>query len=94
MKNKLISFALAALLSLQLVACADTKVINGTEYDTYGILSEDDVKNPTVAYKPCWGNVFWGIVLVETIIAPIYFFGYSLFEPVGAKPAVQGAVPQ
>jgi hypothetical protein len=36
----------------------------------------------TVQYKTVVGNVIWGIILVETIIAPIYFFGFSLYEPV------------
>jgi hypothetical protein len=29
---------------------------------------------------------------VETVIAPIYFFGFSMFEPVGGKSGVKGAI--
>lgn len=94
MKNQLIAFMVALILSTQLVACGDTKVVKGVEYDTYGLINEDDKRNPEVQYEPCWGNIIWGVILVETIVAPIYFFGFSMFEPVGEKSAVKGAVPK
>lgn len=65
--------------------CADNKVINGKEYTTYGIANETDSKNPNIEYSLSVGNVIWGILLVETIIAPVYFFGFSLFEPENEK---------
>lgn len=92
--KKIISLAVAVFLSLQLVACGDTKVIKGVEYDTYGLLNEDEKKNPDVQYEVCWGNVIWGVLLFQTVVGPVYFFGYSLFEPVESKPAIKGAVPQ
>lgn len=68
------------------------KLLGGVEYDTYGLLNQDDKKNPDIHYEVIWGNVIWGFVLAETIIAPIYFFGFSLFEPVGPKMPVKGQV--
>ena len=73
------------LLSILLVGCADERVINGKRYPTYGLLNADDNKDPGIRYRTVGGNIFWGIVLVETIAAPIYFFGYSMFEPIGPK---------
>jgi len=81
-----------ALLVVTTVGCGNTMVVKNVEYDTYGLLNEDEKKNPEIEYRVIWGNVFWGIVLSETIIAPIYFFGYSLFEPVGEKPEIKGQV--
>jgi hypothetical protein len=78
--------------SVCLMGCGVTKVVNGVEYDTYGLLNADAKKNPNIEYEVVWGNVFWGVVLFETIIAPIYFFGFSLFEPVGKIPAIKGQV--
>jgi hypothetical protein len=66
---------------LLLCACADNKVINGREYETYGLINQEDKKDPSVKYSVSWGNVFWGCALAETIIAPVYFFGFSLWEP-------------
>ena len=57
------------------------------------MLNEDSKKNPDIEYEPIWGNIVWGIILIETIIAPVYFFGFSLFEPIGEKPAVKGSIP-
>jgi hypothetical protein len=31
------------------------------------------------------GNIVWSCILVETVIAPIYFLGFSVYEPVGKK---------
>lgn len=66
-----------------MVGCGDTKIINGKEYDTYGLIDEKDKKNPNIKYELIVGNLVWSAILFETIIAPIYFIGFSLFEPVG-----------
>jgi hypothetical protein len=65
--------------------CSSNKTIEGKEYKTYGLLNQDDNKVATIQYKPCWGNIIWGAVLIETIVGPIYFFGFDMFEPVGKK---------
>ena len=88
--KRILLFLLSASLVFSTTACSDTKVINGVEYDTYGLLNEDDKKNPGIDYDVVWGNVIWGVLLSETIVAPIYFFGFDLFEPVGPKPKIKG----
>jgi hypothetical protein len=74
----------ALALSVFLYGCADDKVINGKTYTSYGIFNGDN-KDPGIRYRAVAGNIFWGIILVETLVAPIYFFGFSLFEPVDTK---------
>lgn len=78
--------------ALLLMGCGSDKVINGKDVKTVGIIStivDDatlfDVKQPDIQYKVIWGNVIWGCILIETVVAPIYFFGFSMFEPVGPK---------
>ena len=44
-------------------------------------------KNENVEYDVIWGNVILGAVFFETFVAPIYFFGFSMFKPVGPKDA-------
>jgi len=66
-------------------ACGDTRVINGVEYDTFGLFNKYDNKNPGIKYKVIVGNVVWACILAETVAAPIYFLGFSLYEPVGIK---------
>ena len=75
--------AIVILLVVALTGCGDTKVINGVEYDTYGLFDEDENRNPKIKYELIEGNVVWSVLLLETAIAPIYFIGYSLWEPVG-----------
>ena len=87
MKNVVPVFMLSALL---FSACADPKVIDGVEYSTYGFLN-DEKRNPNIKYELSWGNVFWGLLFSETLIAPLYFFGFSIKEPVCRKQTVAGA---
>ena len=65
-----------------IVGCGNVKNIDGVTYDTYGLINKSDKKNDKIEYKVIWGNVIWAVILMETIIAPIYFFGFSMFEPV------------
>lgn len=84
MKKSLIALTVAA--SLILSACgADEKVVNGIKYDTYGFINKEESKNPNIQYELNGWSIFWSVVLVETIIAPIYFLGFDLYEPVGTK---------
>jgi hypothetical protein len=55
------------------------------EYPTYGLLNQNTSKSERVCYEISVGNVLWSIILMETIIFPIYFIGFSLFNPVSAK---------
>lgn len=75
-------------ISLSLAGCGDRRVINGTEYDTYGFISQSEKQNPNIQYELIFGNLVWGIILCETIVAPIYFFGFSIYEPVGEKTGI------
>ena len=61
------------------------KEIKGKVYGTYGLINSDEMKNPDIEYRLIIGNLIWSCLLVETIIAPIYFIGFSLYEPVGSK---------
>ena len=73
--------------TLNLIGCGDAKVINGIQYETYGLFNKDEIRKSNIEYKLILGNAIWGIILVETIIAPIYFYGFSLYEPVKALPS-------
>ena len=86
------TLTLLVIFVLLLTACGKSKVIDGREYETVGlinILLNDDsylqVKDQRIQYEVIWGNVIWGAILCETVIAPIYFFGFSMFQPVGKR---------
>jgi uncharacterized membrane protein len=66
---------------LILLGCADNKVIDGKEYKTYGLIDKEDVRDTSIVYSVSWGNIVWGGLLCTTVAAPIYFFGFSLWEP-------------
>ena len=85
---------LVLITSLLAVGCGKSMVIDGVERKPVGLINKN-VGNLTtsnysldVQYDVCWGNVIWGVLLIETIIAPIYFFGFSMFNPVGKMPPI------
>lgn len=82
MKKLIVALVVFGLL---FVSCAEEKTINGVTYRPYGILNADTQKNPNIEYEVSGWAVFSGVVFVETIIVPVYTFGYNLWEPVGLK---------
>jgi hypothetical protein len=80
-----VAIILLLIMSLLFIGCANNKVIDGINYQPYGLINQDDIKSPKVNYSPCWGNIIWGCVLAETIIVPVCLFGFFLFEPESAK---------
>ena len=65
-----------------LTGCGDSKVFNNIKYETYGLFNKEENKNPKIKYKIITGNIVWAIILSETIVAPIYFVCFDLYEPV------------
>jgi len=78
--------ALIMVIGLLFIGCADNKVINSKEVETYGLINKDNLKDPCIHYDLAWGNIVWTVILSETFIMPIYFLGFSLWEPEYAIP--------
>ena len=53
--------------------------------EPYGIADKDEKQLDTVVYKISAGNVFWAVIFSETIIVPIYFVGWDIYQPVRLK---------
>ena len=90
--KRIASLFLISSLMLLYTGCASNKTINGVEYNTYGVLDAADEKNPNIHYNVVWGNVVWGALLLPTIICPIYFWGFSMYEPTGPETGIPGQV--
>ena len=76
---------LALLACLLLSACGRPQYLGGTHYETYGLLNESTWRAKNVCYEASAGNIILSIVFIETIIFPVYFVGFSLFNPVRLK---------
>lgn len=75
-----------AILCSMLCACgAEPKTIDGVTYGTYGIANQDEMKNPNIRYNISGWSLFWSFVFCETIVVPIYFIGWDLFQLDGKK---------
>ena len=85
MKKKILSLFVALTMLFALSGCGDVKMVSGIIYDTYGFINESDKKNPDIEYRLIIGNIVWSVILFQTIIAPIYFIGFSIYEPVRIK---------
>jgi hypothetical protein len=80
---KKIIISLILVISLFVIGCADNKVIDGKTYKPYGFITKSEIRNPNIEYEIVFGNVVWSVLLAHTIVAPVYFAGFSLWEPVG-----------
>ncbi len=80
-----ITVLLVATIMFVTTGCGQPKVINGVKYETYGLLNESTSKNENIEYKLSVGNVVWSILLCETVVMPVYFIGFSIYNPVGVK---------
>jgi len=71
-------------------ACADSMTLPTTNgehvkrYDSVGLFNTLN-KADHVCYSVIVGNAIWSIILVETVVFPVYFIGWSILEPVGLK---------
>ena len=78
--------AVLLVLTLPLIwGCADNKTIDGKLYKKYGLINKDDIKDETIEYDLVVGNFIWSFILIETIIAPIYFFGFALYREISSQ---------
>jgi hypothetical protein len=71
-----------------LSACGQPLVTKEKTYDTVGVVTLDKRSNK-VCYGVSIGNTIWSIVLVETIVFPIYFVGWSILNPERMKKDAQ-----
>lgn len=76
-----------ALIAAALSACGTPMDYAGKHYPTYGLFNKDTTKSEKMCYDVSVGNVIWSIILIETVVMPVYFVGWSLWEPVGPKGA-------
>ena len=65
-----------------LSGCGNPKTIGGKFYLTVGFFTD---KDPSIQYEVSIGNVIWTILLSESIVFPIYFLGFSLWNPICKK---------
>lgn len=85
-------FMAIVMITLMLSACGRPQTLTTSDnktktYPTYGLLNEKTEKSDKVCYEISAGNLVMSILWVETVIAPVYFIGYSIYNPVSAKTA-------
>jgi hypothetical protein len=68
-----------------LVGCGHPQTFEGKDYPTYGFFNADTDKSKKICYSVSVGNVVWSIITIETVVLPIYFIGFSLFNPTSLK---------
>jgi hypothetical protein len=78
----IIAYCIAAML---LTACGQTLTVERKTYPTYGFANSDTSKSKDVCYEASFGNIVLSILLIETVIAPVYFIGWDIMNPVRLK---------
>ncbi len=77
---------IAAITMSLLAGCGSPANLGGKDYPTYGLFNQDTAKSEKVCYEISVGNVVWSVLLVESFVFPIYFIGWSIYNPVKLKP--------
>ena len=83
--------------SVLLTSCADSltyidKDGNSVTAESTGVFNKSK-QDPNCNYEIIPGNIVWSVLLCETFIAPLYFVGWSIMEPVSVKQQVINVVP-
>lgn len=83
------TIAIVVALSFLLAGCGRPQYLgSGSEqklYPTYGLFNDSSSRSKNVCYEISVGNVIWSIILAETVIFPIYFVGWSIYNPTRLK---------
>lgn len=69
--------------SVLLVACGDSKEIDGVKVQTYGLYNEKDLKCENVEYSLVGQNIALAIISPYTLVVPAAVVAFELFEPEG-----------
>jgi len=80
--KKLIATLVLICFAFLVVGCGQPKTIDGVTYDTYGFINADTKKNPKIKYEVSTGNVILSVIFFGSVIAPVYFIGFSLYNPI------------
>ena len=83
--KKFLVAVLCIFVTMMFTGCGRPKMIVGKMYDTYGLFNEKTRKNLDIEYEISTGNVIWGIILSGTVFMPVYFLGFSLYNPICKK---------
>jgi hypothetical protein len=82
------NFVVLSIIVLMCISCAQEKTFRIDNKDVvvkpYGWMNPDD-KNDSIQYKVCNANIFWYVLLSETIVVPVILTGIELYEPYQKK---------
>lgn len=73
------------MMALSLAGCASNLETKDGTYHPYGIANENSVKSDNVCYSLSFTDAVVGIILIETIIVPVYIVGWDMMEPQKVK---------
>ncbi|MCP3686106.1 MAG: hypothetical protein GY861_25955 [bacterium] len=83
MRKKFITLITAiAFCTMVVFGCADSKVIDGKVVEPYGLIDKGELKDPDIRYSVSKGNIALSVCFFQTIVMPIYVFGFALYEPI------------
>lgn len=86
--KKVVAGVMLVMMSLMVSGCGKdyTDPKTGKTYETRGFING---KEPGVNYEVSTGNVIWSIILSESLAFPVYFIGFSIWNPVSVSQPVQ-----
>jgi hypothetical protein len=89
--------AVVVMLMFLLIACGDSKTLcfdkhnsaSCQEFETYGFIDRDDIKDARIHYDLVTGDIIWSIVFSGSLAVPILLLGFDMYEPVGIQSEIK-----
>lgn len=73
------------MIALSLAGCSSNFKTPEKTYEPYGLINESNKKSDKVCYETNIGDVALGVIFFETIVAPIWVFGFDVEQPTSMK---------
>ncbi len=74
-------YLITIIIFLFLISCGNSYYNQGKEYECYGLIDKDQIKDNNIKYNIETGNLIWSVLGFETAILPIWLMGYRLYCP-------------
>ena len=73
------------LIIISLLGCTTPIYVNDEIVKPYGVfhlLFDKDTIHEDIVYGLSIGNIFWSVVLIETVVVPFIIVGWYLWQPI------------
>ncbi len=80
--KKLLILMLIGVMMVSTVGCVRSVEVDGRKVSSYGFANKSDAVEG-IQYEVSIRNAIWSILALETVVAPVLYFMFYVWTPVG-----------